>query len=392
MVVHMTMTYIPVKNEEVKVGDVVFITRKGVNIEGAVLKREGRRIKVLPEDRSGEIWVAPEECDKIVSGGAEELMSRAAREQEKKAREEAIRKAEEDRKAAEKAEKDNLDKLTKDRTDGITNVLNRRSVPARDWCPVGKYNWIESPVLMDQTKDVCRVVWYEIDIDKDYGGVHEPPKIDLSEVEELKEAVEEREQEKKEKAKEEAKKKKGKPKKPTDDEIKAQEAEKQAELDADAKAQQQATRRAEDVLKAALKKFHAAEGARTPVTPPKYPPDLPPAPPVPQHPKNQAQYEEMLKLGHAGDRVYFTDGSYYSAPFAIGSKDRVLRGDGLCREVVDNFTFSEKVVTFKAAYDGGMTLTKHDCFPYEDPGEWYYKDEEKWKGEFRVGEDGTEDW
>jgi len=392
MVVHMTMAYIPVKNEGVKVGDAVFITRKGANIEGAVLKREGRRIKVLPEDRSGELWVAPEECDKVVPGGAEELMSRAAREAEKKAREEAIRKAEEDRKAAEKAEKDHYDKMSKDRIDGITNILNRRSVPARDWCPVGKYCWTESPVLMDQTKDAYRIVWYEIDVDKDYGGVHEAPVIDVSEVEELKAAVEEREKERKEAAKEKAKKQKGKPKKPTDDEIKAQEAEKAAEDAEDARQQAAAQRRAEDVHKAALKNFNAAEEARTPVTPPKYPPDLPPEPPKPQHPKNQAQYDAMLVLGHAGDRVYYTDGTYYSAPFVNGSKDGVLKGGGLCKEVVEMMGFREKVTTFKSAYDGGMTLTKHDCYPEEDPAEWVYKDEEKWKGEFRTDQEGTEDW
>ena len=99
MPVHMTGSFLPPQHEEVDVGDAVFLQQKGVTIEAAVVKKQGRRIKLLPEDRSGEMWVAPEQCDKVVTGGAEELMSRAAREAEKKAREEAARKAEADRKA-----------------------------------------------------------------------------------------------------------------------------------------------------------------------------------------------------------------------------------------------------------------------------------------------------
>lgn len=51
-------------------------------------------------------------------------------------------------------------------------------------------------------------------------------------------------------------------------------------------------------------------------------------------------------------------------------------------------------MTFKEAYDGGITLTKHDCFPEEDPAEWVVKDEEKWCGEFRADQEGlnSEDW
>ena len=87
MVVHMTGTFIQPKNEEVKVGDSVFVEQKGTTIEAAVVKRMGRRIKLMPEDKSAEIWVAPEECTKVVSNGAEELMSRGAREAERRARE-----------------------------------------------------------------------------------------------------------------------------------------------------------------------------------------------------------------------------------------------------------------------------------------------------------------
>ena len=131
MVVHMTGSFIPVQHEGVQVGDSVFLVKKGAKMEAAVIKKMGRRIKLMPEDRSGELWVAPEEVDKVVSGGAEELMSRAAREAEKKAREEAARKAEADRKAAEGAEKDEYDRIQKERIATMTNKLNHRAVPAR---------------------------------------------------------------------------------------------------------------------------------------------------------------------------------------------------------------------------------------------------------------------
>ena len=198
----MTGTFLPAKNEDVSVGDAVFLMQKGLSIEAAVVKRTGRRIKLMPEDRSGEMWAAPEECTKVVKGGAEELMSRGAREAERKAREEALRKAEQARKDAEAAEKANYEALQKTRVDAITTQLNRRAVPSRDWCPVGKYNWTESPVLLDQTKDCYRIVWYEIDVDKDYGGKHDPPEIDLSEVDALIEAVEVRNKEREAAAKE----------------------------------------------------------------------------------------------------------------------------------------------------------------------------------------------
>ena len=53
-----------------------------------------------------------------------------------------------------------------------------------------------------------------------------------------------------------------------------------------------------------------------------------------------------------------------------------------------------QVTTFTAAYDGGITLTKHDCFPPEDPAIWISKTEEKWFGEFRQEQEGlgSEDW
>ena len=81
-------------------------------------------------------------------------------------------------------------------------------------------------------------------------------------------------------------------------------------------------------------------------------------------------------------------------PYVEGSKDGVLKGGGLAKELVASLGFEEKVVTFKAAYDGGITLTKHDCFPPEDPATWSHKDEEKWVGEFRDDQAGlgSEDW
>ena len=106
------------------------------------------------------------------------------------------------------------------------------------------------------------------------------------------------------------------------------------------------------------------------------------------------RYEELLATGHAGDRIFYTDGSMHNNPFVLGSTDGVLKGNGLLKEVVEMLGFTEKVVTFKSAFDGGMTLTKHDCFPPEDPSEWVRKDEEKWAGEFRADQDGkdTEAW
>jgi hypothetical protein len=394
MPVHMTGSFLPPQHEEVDVGDAVFLQQKGVTIEAAVVKKQGRRIKLLPEDRSGEMWVAPEQCDKVVTGGAEELMSRAAREAERAAREEAARQAEAARVAAEAAEKDGYNQKQKERVDTLTRALNARAVPSRDWCPIGKYCWTESPILMDQTKDCYRIVWYEIDVEKDYGGKHAPPEIDLSEVDELIAAVEQREKDKKEAEKEAAKKKKGKPKKPTEEEIAALEAAKAAEAEADQKEQDAAKKRAQDKLDKELKTFEKVEALRKPVKPPKYPPDLPPILEPPQHPKNQKLFDDLTGQGHAGDRIFYTDGSWHSLPYVEGSKDGVLKGGGLARDVVEQLGFMEKVVTFKAGYDGGITLTKHDCFPEEDPSNWITKDEEKWYGEFREDQEGqgTEEW
>ena len=72
----------------------------------------------------------------------------------------------------------------------------------------------------------------------------------------------------------------------------------------------------------------------------------------------------------------------------------MLKGGGLAKELAASLGFQEKVVTFKDAYDGGITLKKHDCFPEEDPATWITKDEEKWFGEFREDQEGlgTEGW
>ena len=176
--------------------------------------------------------------------------------------------------------------------------------------------------------------------------------------------------------------------------IAAEEAAKQAEDDADKAEQEAARKKAERLHEKAMDDFKRAEGNRTPVTPPKYPPDLPPELKAPLHPANQKRYEELLAQGHAGDRVYYTDGTMHNNPFVMGSTDGVLKGAGLAKEVVELLGFSEKVVTFKQAYDGGITLTKHDCFPEEDPSTWVTKDEEKWFGEFREDQEGqgSEDW
>ena len=158
--------------------------------------------------------------------------------------------------------------------------------------------------------------------------------------------------------------------------------------------QDQARKRAELKHGKAMDDYKKAENARTPVVPPKYPPDLPPELTPPEHPANQKLYEKLLSLGHAGDRVFYTDGTMHNNPFVMGSTDGVLKGSGLCKEVAEKLGFSEKIIKFKEAFDGGITLVKHDCFPPEDTAEWVHKDEEKWVGEFRVDQEGqgTEAW
>lgn len=377
-------------NEEVAVGDAVFVERKGKTIEASVVVRQGLRIRIMPEDRSGDIWVAVEECKKVVPGGAEELEGRAARIAAEKARLEAIRKAEEDRKAGEKAEKTAYEKVIADRESRIASKLAARAVPSRDWLPVGVHCWTESPVLMDQTKDLYRLIWYEINTELDYGAKHAPPEIDLSEVDQLKESFELRDKEEVAKKKEAAKKKR--PPKPTPEQLEEEEAAKKAQEEADAAAIEEAKKRAEEILQEKLKEFEAAEKTRTPVKPPKYPPDLPAEVEPPQHPKNQELYEKILSMGHGGDRVFYTDGTMHSIPYVVGSNDGACKGGGLAKEVAEMMGFQEKITYFTDAYDGGRTLTKHDCYPPEDPAVWVRKETELWSGEFREDAPGTEDW
>jgi len=248
-------------------------------------------------------------------------------------------------------------------------------------------------VLMDQTKDCFRIVWYEIDVDKDYGGKHDGPEIDLTEVDELIAAVALREQEKKEAAKK-APKPKGKPKKKTPEEEAAEQKVIDDEIAADQKAEAAARKRAQDKLDRDIKAFQRAEGQRTPVVPPKYPPDNPPILDAPVHPANQKLYEKLVDQGHCGDRVFYTDGTMYNGPFVDGSKDGVMKGRGLAKEAVETLGFTTKTTVFKLGFDGGITLKKHDCFPEEDPDTWVTKDEELWSGEFRVSQEGlgTEAW
>ena len=60
MVLHQTgvPTFLEPKHEEVAEGDAVFYDKKGVLIEASVVKRQGTRIRLLPEDKSGEFWIA----------------------------------------------------------------------------------------------------------------------------------------------------------------------------------------------------------------------------------------------------------------------------------------------------------------------------------------------
>ena len=105
-------------------------------------------------------------------------------------------------------------------------------------------------------------------------------------------------------------------------------------------------------------------------------------------------YEKLLDQGHCGDRVFYTDGSTHTISYVQGSLDGVCKGGGQARELVETFGFREKVVVLKSGFDGGKTLTKHDCFPEEDPAKWVTRDEAKWSGEFRADEagKGSEAW
>jgi hypothetical protein len=133
--------------ENVAVGDAVFVTVKQTwekgritekTVEGWVTKRLGMRVRVMPEDRSGEFWVECSELDKVVPGGGEEVSSRAARLAEQRRIEEEKKRIEAERKAAELAEKRNYEAVQQERIDRIKSEYLRRAVPARDWLPVGK--------------------------------------------------------------------------------------------------------------------------------------------------------------------------------------------------------------------------------------------------------------
>lgn len=160
MVLHMVgvPNFLPHANEGIAVGDSVFVVKKGVTLECAVTKRQGLRIQLMPEDKSGEIWVSTEEVQKVVPNGAEELMSRAARIAEEKRIEAEKKLKEEMRKQAEAEENSKYKKADDDRKKYIAGEMLRRGVAAREWMPVGSLCWTESPVLMDQTKDCYRIV------------------------------------------------------------------------------------------------------------------------------------------------------------------------------------------------------------------------------------------
>jgi len=275
------------------------------------------------------------------------------------------------------------EEIQKKRLAKIEQAILARSVPAAAWMPVGIYNWVESPVLMDQTKDCYRIVWYEISTDLDYGAKWTPPALDLGPVGVLKEAHGDRKA-----AEYEARKNDKKAKKPTDEEIAEQAAIDDAEIAALTKVQ-------EELLATQMAEYEKRCKERKPVSLPSYPPENPPVLTPPEYPKNKALYEKLLAQGHAGDRVFYTDGSWHNNPYVIGSVDKMLKGGGQAKELAEMLGFQEKVITFKKGFDEGKTLVKHDCFPKEDPAEWITKDEPKFAGEFRkdeVGKNQNEVW
>lgn len=384
------------KFETIEEGDAVLVHRKQDGmllkdtykealVQGWVTKRVGMRVKIMPEDRSAEFWIALDsgELNKVTPGGGLELQEKARKIEEARLAEE-----EKKRKAAEYLqneanEKEMYEEIQKKRLAKIEQAILARSVPAAAWMPVGIYNWVESPVLMDQTKDCYRIVWYEISTDLDYGAKWTPPALDLGPVGVLKEAHGDRKA-----AEYEARKNDKKAKKPTDEEIAEQAAIDDAEIAALTKVQ-------EELLATQMAEYEKRCKERKPVSLPSYPPENPPVLTPPEYPKNKALYEKLLAQGHAGDRVFYTDGSWHNNPYVIGSVDKMLKGGGQAKELAEMLGFQEKVITFKKGFDEGKTLVKHDCFPKEDPAEWITKDEPKFAGEFRkdeVGKNQNEVW
>ena len=156
------------------VGDCVTITYKGQVLEAAVLKTWGEWIQLLFEDNETCKWIETKDMTKVVKGGAEELRTRAARaaiareeaemEKRRKAEEaERIKKEKEAKEAARKAEEKR-----------IHDTFTRRARKAFDWPPTGVYFNTDHLPIPDHQKDIFRIVWYEIDVEKNYKRLGKP--------------------------------------------------------------------------------------------------------------------------------------------------------------------------------------------------------------------------
>jgi hypothetical protein len=274
---------------------------------------------------------------RVTKDGAAELYGRAARIAAEKARIEAEKKAEAERKRIEKERKEAEEKKKADAANQLAMVYMMRAVPSRDWCPIGEYAWVDSPVLMDQTKDLYRIVRYEINRDVEYTidktGAH-ITELDI--------------------------RKRWKAENPEENTDVVWDGIEEEPKKGIAAVPPKFTK---EEIASMLKAAQEDEARKT--LPMKHRPDADLFGIEPWH----------------GNRVFYTDASVHNVDL-----------DELA-ELIENLGFYTKTLEFKDAYDGGLTLKKHDSYPKEDPAEWEHVDTDKYVGWLRVGRpDDTEDW
>jgi len=157
-------------HEEVKVGDAVKINVKESDkpIECAVVGRRGRAVKLMYEDGVTTSWVDTTSLVSVMKDGAEELMSRAARAAAAAAEAAAKKKAEDEAKAAEKAREEARIAAEKAEEKRLYDTYMNRAKKTVDWMPSGLYFNTDHLPIPDHQKDVFRVIWYEIDVTRNY--------------------------------------------------------------------------------------------------------------------------------------------------------------------------------------------------------------------------------
>ena len=160
------------KQEDVKVGDAVFVNykeaKKEVKKELAVVQRIGTRLKLIEEDNLTTTWVDCTQIVQVTVDGAEEFLQRAevaaAKAAEEKAKKEAAAKAA----AAEKKLQEEKEAAQKAEAKRIYDAYMKRALPTLDWLPTGVYFNLDHLPIPDHQKDVFRIVHWEIDVDKNY--------------------------------------------------------------------------------------------------------------------------------------------------------------------------------------------------------------------------------